>query len=381
MRADRILSILLLLQNQGKLTTRQLAQRLEVSERTIVRDMEALSAAGVPIYALRGNQGGWLLTDGYRTELTGMKAEEMMSLLIASHPTILADLGILQHYESAKQKVFAATPTAAKQAIAQMQRKLHIDGAGWHQVKESSPCLGMIQEAVMAERQLEIRYKRGADIAVRRVSPLGMVAKRTVWYLVALPAEHPELAAQPAGSANPAEPSDASPISTGANPAGRGGSASQAGAISQTASPASEAAGIHAPAQPRTYRISRIVEAVVLEQPAVCPEGFDLAQFWEQSTAAFKMSLPKYKAQVSMAAPLLPRLERERYLAIIASGEAKEGWLDAEIEFATLEHACEIILSHGPAMRAVAPRELRDAVIALHQAALAAYVSSADLQE
>ena len=152
MRADRLVSILLLLQNQGKLTTRQLADKLEVAERTIMRDMEALSMAGIPVYAERGNQGGWQLAAGYRTTVTGMKAEEFTSLLISAHPGLQRDLGIEQHFDQAYQKLLAASSPAFKQSAEQMRQKIHIDGAGCHggQGEQACPYLTTAQEAVWA---------------------------------------------------------------------------------------------------------------------------------------------------------------------------------------------------------------------------------------
>lgn len=304
MRADRMLSILLLLQNEGKLSARELAKRLEVSERTILRDMEALCMSGVPVYAERGSNGGWLLADGYRTKLTGMKAEEFTSLIISSHPGLLTDLGIKEHFDVALQKLLASSPASIKKSIDLIQRKIHIDGAGWHQSGESYPYLTIIQEALWSDRKLCIHYKRDQEMVERIVLPLGIVAKRSVWYLFA-----------------------------------------------------------DCNGEFRTYRVSRIVHAEVLNESFAYPVDFDLAQHWEQSTAQFKERLPRYPAKLLIHEQLLDRLEQERYLAVLETKAVGNGKCAVTVQFATLEHACEKVLGFGSGVEVVGPEELRDKVV------------------
>lgn len=314
MRADRMLSILLILQNEGKISTRVLAERLEVSERTIARDMEALSISGIPIYSERGSRGGWLLAEGYRTKLTGMKAEEFISLIISAHPELLTDLGIKNHFDVALQKLLAGSPASIKNNVELIQRKIHIDGAGWHQSKEAYPFLTTIQEAVWGECKLCIHYKRDQEVVVRTVHPLGLVAKRSVWYLVA------------------------------------------------------ESEG-----ELRTYRISRFVHAEGLNESFPYPANFNLAQYWEQSIAQFQQKLPRYPAKIRIHEQLLERLEQERYLTILETATPENGWLEATIQFATLEHACEMVLRFGSLVEAIAPQELRSKVIAETHAVMNLY--------
>lgn len=314
MKADRMISILLILQNEGKISTRELAERLEVSERTIARDMEALSVSGIPVYSERGSRGGWLLAEGYRTKLTGMKAEEFISLIISAHPGLLTDLGIKNHFDDALQKLLASSPASIKNNIELIQRKIHIDGAGWHQAIEAYPYLTIVQEAVWAESKLCIHYKRDQDVVVRTVHPLGLVAKRSVWYLVA------------------------------------------------------EYEG-----ELRTYRVSRIVHAEGLNEPFHYPADFNLAQYWEQSIAQFQQKLPRYPAKIRINEPLLERLEQERYLTILQTETPENGWLEATIQFATLEHACEMVLRFGSLVEVIAPEELRSKVIAETQAVINLY--------
>ncbi|WP_410772195.1 helix-turn-helix transcriptional regulator [Fontibacillus sp. BL9] len=313
MRADRLLSILLLLQNGGKLNSRQLAEKLEVSERTIVRDMDALSSAGIPVYAERGPLGGWMLAENYRTSLTGMNQDEILSLLMTSHSHLLGDLGIpRRNFEAAYQKLIASSPAPVRQDAEMIRERIHIDGAGWHVSDESFPLLNVVQEAVWGQRKLEMSYRKSdsdteysGNNARRRVHPLGLVAKRNVWYLVA--EENGEF---------------------------------------------------------KTFRISRITEAAVREESFQRPNDFSLSGYWEQSTADFKSALPRYPATISISAQRLARLKRERYAKVLRAEpeDGQAGWMSVDIEFNTLESACEILLACGREAEALNPPELRELI-------------------
>lgn len=310
MRADRLLSILLHLQSGGKQSSRMLAEKLEVSERTIIRDMEALSAAGIPVYAERGPQGGWTLAENYRTNLTGMRKEELLALLMTSHGSLLGDLGLGgDALESALQKLMTSSPAPYRKDAETIRERLHIDGAGWHASDESFPWLPLVQEAVWAGRKLEFVYQKadgqseGTEASSRIVHPLGLVAKRNVWYLVA--EDRGEL---------------------------------------------------------RTFRISRITDASLLEEEFQRPPGFSLSGYWERSTADFKARLPQYPAQVRVAEQRLSRLKRERYAKVLRTEPDGPGWVRVEVEFHTPESACEIILACGREAEALGPPELRELV-------------------
>jgi len=313
-----MLSILLYLQNGGKLSTRELAERLEVSERTIMRDMESLSMSGIPVYAERGSSGGWLLTEGYRMKLTGMKAEEFIALVIATHPGLLADLGIEQHFNLALQKLLASTPLSIKQNAEQLQRKIHIDGASWHKAQESCPYLNIIQEATLSERKCCIHYKKeGQELSVRHIHPLGLVAKRSVWYVVGQSAE-----------------------------------------------------GL------RTYRVSRIAHAALLEGTFEYPSDFVLEQYWEQSTAAFKHVLPRFVVGVRMNEVALRRIEQERYIHILELNTNSNGSIEATIDCATLEYGCSLLLGLGASVEVLSPPELRSKILSEAQAIMDCYTGN-----
>ncbi|MBD2845438.1 WYL domain-containing protein [Paenibacillus sp. IB182496] len=316
MRADRLLSILLLLQNQGRITSRELAERLEVSERTIFRDMDALSTAGIPVYAERGAGGGWRLAEGYRTNLTGMKAEEIGSLLLSRPSKLLHDLGIGDHFEAAFQKLLAASPAAIRKNADLVRERMLIDGAGWHQSKESFAYLATVQDAVWTEKMLYIRYRKAEAIVERTIGPLGIVAKRNVWYVVGQTDD--EL---------------------------------------------------------RTYRVSRLVDARMQEARFERPADFDLERYWAQSTAAFKESLPRYPARLKVHRDLQARLDNERYAKIIRVEESAAGseWSELDVEFQTLESACSILLSFGALVEVLAPDDLRARVASEIKAAAQFY--------
>lgn len=304
MRADRVLSVLLLLQTYGKMTAKELAAKLEVSERTIVRDLEALSIAGVPVYAERGSQGGWRLAEGYRTNLTGMKAGELLSLILSSHPALLSDLGLGNHFQAAMRKLLAAAPEPIRLNTEKWWQHIHIDGAGWRQAKEACPYLHVVQEAVGAARKLRVRYPKGDAAAERVLGPLGLVAKGSIWYLVAVNEEQ----------------------------------------------------------EVRTYRISRIAEAQMLDEAFVRPENFQLSEYWEKSVEHFKSRLPRYISALKIRKEALEGLKRERFVNVLSESEREDGWLEVQADFETPDYALRTVLGFGATAVVTAPGELRERV-------------------
>ena len=319
MRADRLLSIVLLLQTHGQLTSRTLAERLEVSERTIHRDMEALSFSGIPVVAERGSTGGWSLLGEYRTNLTGLNEAEIQSLFVTQPPKLLADLRLKKASEGALLKLLAALPAMYRQGAEQARRRIHIDTGGWSRQEEAVPLLPVLQEAIWSERKLRFTYQRGPDCdeVEREVDPLGLVAKGSAWYLVA----------------------------------GIGGDV-------------------------RSYRISRIAKAEVVDQSCAIPPNFDLAAFWEQSTMTFKANLPKYVATFRVAPEVFPRLRFAGRFARV--GEVIDtdlnGWLVAPVRFDVEEMAVEYALGFGSKLEVLEPRSLREKVIAAAEQVVSFYL-------
>ncbi|MGW3044108.1 helix-turn-helix transcriptional regulator [Kitasatospora sp. NPDC001159] len=191
MKADRLLSILLLLQTRGRVSATELAERLEVSVRTIYRDVESLSAAGVPVFTERGRHGGINLLPGYRTDVTGLTADEARALFVLSAQGAHSDLGLDGALGSALRKVMAALPAPHRPAAERVSERILVDPARWMQGAQpavgSGPDLGELQYAVFADRRLRLRYRHGGTPAPVEytVDPYGLVSKASVWYLVA----------------------------------------------------------------------------------------------------------------------------------------------------------------------------------------------------
>ncbi len=310
MRADRLLSILLLLQTHERLTGRELASRLEVSERTIHRDMEALSATGVPVVAERGAGGGWSLLESYRTNLTGLNLSEIQALFIAAPTHLMNDLGLRQASERALIKLLAALPgERSRHDAAFMRQRIHIDGAGWQQEPELVEWLPVIQEALWQEQKLLLNYERtDGTIAERSVDPLGLVAKGRIWYLVA-----------------------------------------------------------NVEGQTRTYRVSRIQQAQLQDEPVLRPPDFDLAAFWVESSAQFKANLPRYCATFRVDPDILQDMRYAGQIEHVYPPDT-DGWITVDMRFEIELQARAFALGFGGQLDVIAPSELRDNVLTLAQA-------------
>jgi len=229
----------------------------------------------------------------------------------------LKDLGIQGDFQAAYQKLLAAAPAPIRQDAELIRERLHIDGAGWHASEEAFPWLSAVQEAVWAQRKLRIRYRKEEGITERIIHPLGLVAKRNVWYVAAEQEPDGEL---------------------------------------------------------RTFRISRLEEASLLDETFMRPEGFDLAAYWEQTTARFKSELPRYVARVRTTEAGLDRLRKERFIKVLqVENSDNQGQILAEVDLQTLDWACGVILRIGRDAEVLEPQELRERVISEAQAILALY--------
>src|SRR5688500_501484 len=185
MRADRLLSLVLLLQGRRKLKVRDLAGRLEVSERTILRDVDALSTAGVPVYAQRGPGGGVALVGEWRTDVTGLTDAEVQALATVGAPRALADIGLAGSLQTSLVKLAASLPAVQRQAAEHARQRLHIDATSWFAGAEEVPHLGVLREAVWADRRVRLRYRDfDGRVSNSVVDPYGLVIKGDRWYLV-----------------------------------------------------------------------------------------------------------------------------------------------------------------------------------------------------
>jgi predicted DNA-binding transcriptional regulator YafY len=321
MRADRLISILLHLQSHQKLTAAELAQRLEVSVRTIYRDMEALGMAGVPVVAERGNGGGWSLLEGYRTDLTGLKPAEVQALFLANPAHLLADLGLGQASEAALVKLLAALPSLQRRDAEHVRQRIHVDAAGWRRPDEDLSALPVLQDAVWQEYKVDLTYRRNDGTKVeRRVDPLGLVAKGSVWYLVA----------------------------------GVEGSL-------------------------RTYRVSRVQAVQTTDQPCARPPDFDLAGYWAQSSADFVANLPQYPARLRVDPAIVSRLPHGGWFARLETvgPPQADGWHEVAICFETPDEACGYVLGFGPQIEVLDPAELRARVVEMAKGIVARYPARA----
>src|ERR687888_785433 len=181
MRASRLVSFLLLLQTHGHLTALELADRLEVSERTVQRDAQALAASGVPIVSVRGPAGGYRLERGYRTKLTGLDAAEAEALFVGP----AAELGLGRELAAARLKLLASLPAELQERAGRAAQLFHVDTRGWFREEDRVPHLPRIAAALWRERRLDIRYREGDAVVSRRLDPLGLILKAGVWYLLA----------------------------------------------------------------------------------------------------------------------------------------------------------------------------------------------------
>jgi predicted DNA-binding transcriptional regulator YafY len=307
-RADRLLAVLLLLQRRRRTTARELAERLEVSVRTIYRDIEALASAGVPIYAEPGRNGGVRLLAGYRTDLSGLSLGEAELVPLLGLGDALAGLGLDTAVGQTEAKVMAALPEAQRERAEHLRRRIHVDLSAWWHGTESVPHLEALTAAAFTGRRVRARYRRGGDakIVKRTLEPLGLVLKNGIWYLVA---------------------------STGAN-------------------------------EPRTYRASRVVDVEITSDPVTPRPAFDLATFWNARRREFESTGAAYEVLVR-ARPDALRALRGDYDAETTVAE----WTTLGLTFGTREHALRRLLGFGPDVEVLEPPDLREAVaIALREA-------------
>ncbi|HJS25105.1 MAG TPA: WYL domain-containing protein [Pyrinomonadaceae bacterium] len=312
------MSIVLLLQAHHQMTSRDLASRLEVSERTIHRDMDALSGAGIPVVAARGSGGGWSLLGEYRTDLTGLTETEIQSLFVTKPAKLLADLRLEKAADVALLKLLACLPATFRQGAERARQRIHVDVSGWSRREEAVPFLPILQEALWLERNVQISYARGehGETVQRVIAPFGLVAKGSVWYLV--------------------------------------------GAVD---------------GHVRSYRVSRIAQAELLNERTAIPVDFDLRQYWEESSSTFKANVPNYLATFWVSPEVWQRLWFAGRFARVTETEEidSRGWRKAVVGFDVEEMACEYAVSFGPHLEVIEPSSLREKVIKMAQATLEFY--------
>jgi predicted DNA-binding transcriptional regulator YafY len=301
-KSARLVSILLLLQTRGRLTAAQLAEELEVSVRTIYRDVEALSAAGVPLYGDAGHAGGYQLLDGYRTRLTGLTTEEAEALFLAGVPGPAAELGLGSVLAAAQLKVRAALPHELREHADRISGRFHLDAPGWYAEDDEAPYLPAVADAVWNSRVLHVRYRRWREPTdvERRLEPYGLVLKAGRWYVIAGPG-------------------------------------------------------------PRTYRVDQILELAASGEEFSRPEDFDLAAYWTAYQRDFHDRLHRGEAVVRLAPGV--RLTGAAARAVEATGRTDaNGWTRATLPIESIDRAHDEFLRLGTHIEVLEPAELRERI-------------------
>jgi predicted DNA-binding transcriptional regulator YafY len=325
MRASRLISIILLLQARGRMTAEQLAADLEVSVRTIYRDIGSLHSAGIPLYGDAGPAGGYQLLEGYRTQLTGMTAAEVEALALAAIPGPAAELGLGGVLAGAQLKLDAALPAEMRARAALVRERFHLDAPGWYYDSDPPPHLGTVAEAVWRQRRVKIRYRRwrGPTDVTRRLDPHGIVLKAGKWYLVAR---------------------------------GHGGM--------------------------RTYRVSQILDLTVLADHFERAADFSLTAYWAAGIAEFRAALHQGEAVIRLSPAGRERIadlydaEVARAVDATAGQPDQAGWITATVPIESLQNAQTEFLRLGANIEILTPAELRAHMSAIARSLAAIYQPS-----
>lgn len=309
MRADRLITILMYLQTEGRMTAAELARRLEVSERTIYRDMDALSASGVPIYADSGAGGGFSLPPDYRTKVDGLTAQEIHALFLNMSNRAFQQLGIGQSLRSALLKLLNALPGPNRQNADWIQNRVYLDTDAWYRFKEHVPYIQAAQQAIWEEKEVVMTYATQTDGEIlMRLKPYGLVAKAGIWFIVG-----------------------------------------------------------EAESQTQAYRLSRIRSFQILEDRFSRPEQFDLQSFWHGWVARFESERTRYSVVLEISQEGLPLLsqaigEAAKQQAELQKSMVRSGWRRLTLSFANKEEALSRILALGLHAKVIQPMELRQSI-------------------
>jgi predicted DNA-binding transcriptional regulator YafY len=323
MRASRLLSILAALQARGRVTATTLANECEVSLRTIYRDIDALSAAGVPVYSERGSEGGYRLLDGYRTQLNGLSPREAEALFMMGLSGVAADLGLNAVMMAAQNKLLSAVPAPLRAGAEQMRARFHFDAPAWFGEAEQPARLPEVAEAVWEQRRIRIRYRSWKSERVREVEPLGLVLKGGAWYLVG-----------------------------------------------------------QVDGQARTYKAARILDLQVLEGRFERPADFDLEAFWRGATRRVEAELNPHRARVRISAWGVQMLGAftSPYVRSQTRFEGEpdaSGWRVASLPVGPVRRACVELLRFGTELEVLEPAELRSKMAELSSGLCALYTPRA----
>ncbi len=306
MRASRLLTLMMLLQTRGRMSAEALAEELEVSIRTVYRDIDQLSAAGVPVYADIGRNGGFALLDGWRTRLTGLTAPEAKALFLSGLPGPAGELGLGDEVQAAELKLLAALPADWQDEARRMASRFHLDPKGWFASGHKPDYLKLVADAVWTERRIAIRYDSWTKVSDSVVDPLGLVLKGGIWYLVA-------------------RREDAF----------------------------------------RTFRLSQILTLLVLDEHFERIADFDLPRYWEDSTAQFEKEIYIATARIRATKAGLSRLKdisptvRAAIDAVSPLEFDSSGWTVLDIPIEEERWASREMTRIGPEVEVLEPATLR----------------------
>jgi predicted DNA-binding transcriptional regulator YafY len=321
MRASRLLSLLLLLQSRGRMTAQQLAHELEVSVRTVYRDVDALSAAGVPVYGDAGHAGGYQLLEGYRTRLTGLTAAEAEALFLSGLPGPAAELGLGSVLAAATLKLRAALPATLGEHAGRLAERFYLDAPGWYRRPEDVPYLPVVASAVWDRQVIQVTYRRWKEPTevTRRLEPHGLVLKAGTWYVVA------------------------------------------------------RCDGVM-----RTYRVDQIVAAAPCGCGFAAEPGFELIGYWQSYLAEFHRQLYTGHAVIRLSGDGLRRMRHLFSAAAVTAVEITgtadvDGWVRARVPTESADLALADFLRLGADVEILAPAELRERAARTTRAMAAVY--------
>ncbi len=324
MRASRLLSIQMMLETRGRVSARALAEKLEVSIRTLYRDVDELAAAGVPIHSERGRNGGFVLQKGWKTTLTGLTAAEAQSILMLGLSGPAADLGLGDDVARAELKLLTALPMVQRTQANLVRSRFHLDPIDWYREAQPAPALAIVAQAVWDQRQIAMAYESWKATVRRTAHPVGLVLKGGAWYLVAAV----------------------------------GGS-------------------------PRTYRVASIQHVEILDAAAECPDGFDLGRYWSERVNQFESDLYPGVARVRATQQGLGELSRSsarvaRALASQSLTPDTEGRFRVSVPIEIEARAVRLFVSMAADVEVLNPKSLRHAIRDFLETASARYRQTTD---
>jgi predicted DNA-binding transcriptional regulator YafY len=340
-RASRLVTLLFTLQRLREATAGELARELEVSERTIYRDVAALSAAGVPLFTEPGRGGGIRLVDGWRTRLDGLTAQEAAALFAVGAPQVLAELGMSAALAGAQAKLLATLPAGMREHARTVAERFHLDAPGWFHTPHQVTQLAAVAEAVWGQQRLRISYRRRTDVVDRTIEPLGVVLKAGTWYLAAR-------------SVSGARVDSARSVSGARVDSARSVSGARADSADTVL----------------TYRVDRIVAAEPTGEGFTRPDGFDLATWWADSTTRFASQMLRVTVRLRLGPRGLKMLSHVTDTDAAAQAIARagppdaEGWREVELDVEEIVVAASQLTGLGGEVEALDPPELRTALAA-----------------